>query len=127
MTTLKVPTGNSYQNLNNLLIECPICLENKNNFDCIMAECKHSWCKDCNTNLNRYNLNKCPICKKEFINIPLKNGEWKYNLEGEISWRKGTNDSKNLLIKKKLWQIYYNTFIKLKLHEHQNVSFGVNI
>ena len=125
MSVLLTATDKSYQNIDNLLIECPICLEEKKINECIMPDCKHSWCNSCNEEMNKFNIINCPICKKKFINLPLKNGTWEYKSNGEIFWRKGTEDTKYTIRKKKLWQFYYNTFCNIPFQG--NTISGISV
>ena len=63
MTNLVISSSDSFQYISNNKIECCVCLENKDNDLCYMPPCKHSWCQNCNEELNKFNINKCPICK----------------------------------------------------------------
>ena len=53
--------SDSYQTLEDGIIECPICQENTNKY--FKAPCKHAWCNVCHPNILSRN---CPLCKQEF-------------------------------------------------------------
>ena len=111
-TTSKISlsTNDSYQSITESTIKCCICMEEVNNENSYMPTCKHSWCKDCNENLNKNNINSCPICKIEFKSILLK-GRWKLvknNIGWEWKYEKGQNDSKKKLKYKKIQQFFSN-------------------
>ena len=40
-----------------------------------MSECKHSWCKECDSLLEKNNFKKCPLCKTAFKRV-LQKGKW---------------------------------------------------
>lgn len=107
---LSLSSSDSYQSLTDLTVKCCICLEEVNNENSYMPTCKHSWCKDCNENLNKNNINSCPICKTEFKSI-LTKGRWKLvknNIGWEWKYEKGHNDSKKKLKYKKIQQFFSN-------------------
>ena len=107
---LSFSTNDSYQSITDTTIKCCICMEEVNNENSYMPTCKHSWCKDCNENLNKNNINSCPICKIEFKSI-LLNGRWKLvknNVGWEWKYEKGQNDSKKKLKYKKIQQFFSN-------------------
>ena len=74
---LSLSSSDSYQSLSDLTIECCICLEEVENQNSYMPDCFHSWCKECNENLNNNHINNCPICKKPFNSV-LTKGRWKF-------------------------------------------------
>ena len=124
---LILSSSESFQSISNTHIECCICLDEKNNKECFMPDCKHSWCKSCNEKMNFNNINKCPICKKEFNSI-LSKGRWVFKrqfLGGYWIWEKGENDSKNKLRLRKIQQFISNIFIGFSFVGTN--SIGVNV
>ena len=122
---LSLSSSESYQSLTNLTIKCCICLEEVNNENSYMSECKHSWCKECNENLNKYYINKCPICKSKFNSI-LKYGRWKYtpsHFGGTWKWEIGENDTKYKRKMKKIQQFFYNLITPIS--QFDNHSIGI--
>ena len=85
-------------------------MEEVNNENSYMPICKHSWCKDCNENLNKNNINSCPICKTKFKSI-LTKGRWVL-VQNHIGWEwkyeKGENDSKKKCKIRKIQQFFAN-------------------
>lgn len=66
------------ENFNNLIkaevvtdkIMCPICLEDdENESKVVKLECKHDFHEQCLYECYKNNLNKCPICRKEFLMV----------------------------------------------------------
>lgn len=107
---LSLSSSDSYQSLSDLTIECCICLEEIENQNSYMPDCLHSWCKECNENLNNNHINNCPICKKPFNSI-LTNGRWKFThnyLGGKWKWEKGADDTKNQIRYRKIQQFFLN-------------------
>jgi hypothetical protein len=68
---------NPLQNIpiNNIksIIECPICLTNKNNESCIMTECGHTFCSNCFITMidqcNLISIPNCALCRKNIKSI----------------------------------------------------------
>ena len=85
-----------------------------------MPPCKHSWCKDCNEDLNKFNINKCPICKTSFI-PKLKKGKWIWK-NNRLVWLEGSNDSIRKLKRKKLQSKIYNFY-----HKYFRLSYNRTI
>ena len=107
---LSLSSSDSYQSLTDLTIKCCICLEEVNNENSYMPICKHSWCKDCNENLNKNNINSCPICKTKFKSI-LTKGRWvlvKNHIGWEWKYEKGGNDSKKKYRIRKIQEFFAN-------------------
>ena len=114
---LSLSSSDSYQSLSDLTVECCICLEEILNEDSYMPNCKHSWCKECNDQLNTNNINNCPVCKSPFNSI-LRNGRWKYThnlLGGKWKWEAGSEDSKTTIRKKKVQQFMLNLGLSLSI------------
>ena len=110
---LSLSSSDSYQSLTDLTVKCCICLEEVNNENSYMPTCKHSWCKDCNENLNKNNINSCPICKTKFKSI-LTKGRWKLvknNIGWEWKYEKGDNDSKKKYRIRKIQQFFANVVL----------------
>ena len=120
---LLLSSSNSYQSLTDLTIKCCICLEEVDNNNSYMPICKHSWCKDCNENLNKNNINSCPICKTEFESI-LSKGRWKL-IKNHIGWEwkyeKGDNDSNKKLKYKKIQQVFANIALAFSYHNSLSI------
>lgn len=122
MSALTVSTSNSYQSLSSLTIMCPVCLEEKENKDSFMANCNHSWCNSCNENLNKNNIDKCPMCKKVFIPF-IKNGKWEI-IDGNLRWKRGISDSQSLVKWRNRQAYFYNLFGNFELHIEPGGSLG---
>ena len=123
-TDLSLSSSESYQSLSDLTIKCCICLEEVNNENSYMPECKHSWCKDCNKNLNKNNIDKCPICKSKF-NSKLTFGKWKFipnHFGGKWEWQKGEEDSKKKYKIKKFQEFILNILTPIS---YNNYTVGV--
>ena len=113
MTSLIESDNTSFQSVSDDKINCCICLDDVSNKESYMTDCKHSWCIECNKNLNKNKINNCPICKKVFKNkldkgmwVLCKNGvfyEWKY--------LKGSKDSNKKIKIKYIQQKLYNFFL----------------
>tara|TARA_B100001093_G_C26524577_1_gene883245 strand:+ start:464 stop:841 length:378 start_codon:yes stop_codon:yes gene_type:complete len=101
----------SFQSISENKIECCICLEEINNENSFMTNCKHSWCIECNEKLNKENISDCPICKRKFDNY-LLNGKWIFYKNStniyQWKWEKGINDSKKLKKIRKVQTFLYN-------------------
>lgn len=110
---LSLSSSDSYQSLTDLTVKCCICLEEVNNENSYMPTCKHSWCKDCNENLNKNNINSCPICKKKFTNI-LTKGRWilvRNHIGWEWKYEKGEEDSNKKYRIRKIQQFIANVVL----------------
>src|SRR5258708_6483774 len=42
--------------------ECPICMEEKDNVNMMVFSCRHGFCKECISQLNKHD---CPLCRKD--------------------------------------------------------------
>ena len=112
----------SFQKISNNSIKCCICSDTVLFKDSFMTNCKHSWCNECNNNLNKHNISNCPVCKNKFKNF-LLNGKWELNKVNGIymwKWNKGINDSKKKLKIRKVQQVLSNMFVF-----EPNLSFSV--
>ena len=63
---------NCYQETKNNKINCPICLEDIEKKDSIIASCNHGWCSKCNYLIEN---NKCPLCRSKIIGKTI-HGHW---------------------------------------------------
>ena len=73
-----------------------------------MPTCKHSWCHQCNHQMNKNKINKCPLCNKKFKSLLVK-GIWKYNKKKKYwVWHKGIQDSSVYNVIKKGQQYLLN-------------------
>lgn len=67
-----------YEKITNETIECPVCLDNKNNL--IKLKCSHIFCEDCVSKIAHDGFIRCPLCRKEQLmtknntDIPNDNG-----------------------------------------------------
>ena len=55
---------NCYQETKDNKINCPICLEEIDKNQSVIASCNHGWCKDCNKLIEN---NTCPLCRSKII------------------------------------------------------------
>tara|TARA_A100001011_G_C14285711_1_gene833595 strand:+ start:312 stop:716 length:405 start_codon:yes stop_codon:yes gene_type:complete len=109
-SSLSLSSSDSYQSLSELTVECCICLDEVKNEDSFMPDCLHSWCKNCNEELNKKKIETCPLCKNGFKSV-LRNGRWKFisnPVGGYWLWEKGFEDSKKKIKIKKVQSIFYN-------------------
>lgn len=106
MTSLTISSSDSYQSLSDLTIMCPLCIEEKNKQNSFMTECKHSWCFECNEQLNKNNINNCPLCKKKF-NPFLTEGKW-VTENRKLIWKRGILDSEKKVKWKNRQAYFYN-------------------
>ena len=123
ISLLSISTKDSYQTEISNIIKCCICLEEVNNEDSFMPECKHSWCKECNDNLNKHYINSCPICKIKFKSI-LRKGRWNFipnQLGGEWKWEEGYEDAKKYKKIRKIQQFFYNFGTLISLANMNNI------
>ena len=53
---------------------CPICLENKNINNILwIYPCAHNLCTECYKKYNKYDINKCHLCRMDILHINTKN------------------------------------------------------
>ena len=126
MTSLIESDNTSFQSVSDDKINCCICLDDVSNKDSYMTDCKHSWCMECNKNLNKNKINNCPICKKVFKN-KLDKGMWVLHKNGAFfnwEWIKGDKDSKTKYRIKKIQQHLSNFW--LFPHLYQNIG-GISV
>ena len=102
---------NSFQSISKREIKCCICQDVVLNHESVMPKCKHSWCLECNHQLNNNHINKCPLCKIKFKS-QLRKGRWKFQIinhhMGYWVWEKGIEDSDRLTKFKKCQQFCLN-------------------
>ena len=63
---------------NEKTLECPICYEEKQSFDCLETNCNHKFCNDCMTSMLKTTTNKspcCPMCRTNIKGLTLKDPE----------------------------------------------------
>lgn len=103
----------SFQSVTSNVIECCICLDEIKNENTFMPDCKHSWCLECDKNMEKNNIEKCPICRNIFKRI-LRHGKWKFvnNIYGgEWIYQAGTKDSKRKRAIRKMQCFFSNLFL----------------
>ena len=129
ISELSQSTLNSFQSVSNEQIECCICNDIVNNEDSYMPNCKHSWCKICNEQINKNNIKNSPLCKIEFKRR-LRNGKWKYskNIYGfnNWQWEGGYEDSNRKLKLKKIQSFFLNFFPSFNSQINYSVT-GVSV
>ena len=132
MTSLIESDNTSFQSISDDKINCCICLDDVSNEESYMTDCKHSWCIECNKNLNKNKINKCPICKKVFKN-KLDKGMWVLHKNGHFIIGNGLEEIKivklNIELKNynNIYQIFGYFLIFIKILEVLVFSFHIGV
>ena len=116
-----------YQEIKHNKINCPICLEDIEKNDSIIASCNHGWCKDCNKLIEN---NTCPLCRSKIIGKTIF-GHWdlkknrfvslEESIIKEIEEAEKKLNTKNYKLKKEKERNEFLTDIMI------NVQIGYNI
>lgn len=113
MAALTMSTSDSYQSLSGLTVECCICLEEKENDQCVMPECRHSWCRECEASLVKNRIKRCPMCKTVVKRV-LRKGRWHLDTTvygGRWVYEEGVEDSRRKRFIRKVQGVLSNLFL----------------